>query len=191
MAPRKVPFYSFRIELRGIRPKIWRYFYVPSNITLARFHRAIQDVMGWMDCHLYSFTIYGEEYYFSGDGDPNMLLGENSNEELAKIKLNRLGLSKGSQFLYLYDMGDSWEHVIKLLDTDYVPKSPGQMYGCFKGARACPPEDCGGVWGYRELLENLADPDRGEDEETMEWTGYFDDPEDFDIELINRMLNRP
>ncbi|MDR1079789.1 MAG: plasmid pRiA4b ORF-3 family protein [Deltaproteobacteria bacterium] len=181
-----VPFYSFRIELASLRPKIWRYFFTPSNISLADFHEVIQKVMGWFNCHLYSFTIFGEEYFFSGD-DEYTIDGEKACDP-SKIKLNRLGLSKGAQFEYIYDMGDSWEHVLKVLDTDYVPAMTGQKYGCFKGAMACPPEDCGGPYGYQNLLEILADPDHEEHEEMMEWTGGPIDPKEFDLELINRML---
>jgi hypothetical protein len=171
-----------------IRPKIWRYFFTPSNISLVRFHGAIQKVMGWENYHLYSFTVFGERYFFSGGYD-DMLDGEEP-YDLSKIKLNSLGLSKGTQFEYEYDMGDSWKHVLKVLDTDYVPMTPGQKFGCFKGARACPPEDCGGTYGYFNLLAILEDPNHEAHEEMMEWTGGPIDPEKFDLELINRRLGR-
>jgi hypothetical protein len=181
-----VPFYSFRIELKRMVPKIWRDFYVPSDMSLPSFHRVIQDVMGWESDHLYSFDIFGEEYF---DEDINPFMSsEAGNSWLKKIKLNKLSLFKGSKFTYLYDMGDSWEHAIKVLNTSYVPATPGQKCGCFDGARACPPEDCGGVGGYVYLLEILADPDHPEHEDRMEWIGGPIDPEEFDIEKINKRL---
>ncbi|MDR1041225.1 MAG: plasmid pRiA4b ORF-3 family protein [Deltaproteobacteria bacterium] len=185
----QVPLYSFSIELKGVKPKIWRYFYVPSDISLTRFHAALQCVMGWFGGHLYSFTISGVEYYeeFVDPIGPSPDEGKRSG--LAKIRLDRLGLSKGSRFTYLYDMGDAWDHVIKVLDTDYVPKVPGRNYGCFKGERACPPEDCGGVYGYQELLEIQEDPNREEYEDMMDWVGGPIDPEEFDVERVHFRLN--
>ncbi|MDR1166483.1 MAG: plasmid pRiA4b ORF-3 family protein [Deltaproteobacteria bacterium] len=183
-----VPLYAFRVELRDVRPKVWRYFYVPSNINLAQFHRLVQEVMGWSNCHLYSFTIFGQEFYHP-DEDYSDSCGEDCLNP-AKTKLNRLGLYKGARFRYLYDMGDSWEHVIKVLDTDFVPPTPGQASGCYKGARACPPEDCGGSYGYAELLEVLGNPKHEDHEDMMEWTGGGFDPEEFDLGWKNRALQR-
>ncbi|MDR1035094.1 MAG: plasmid pRiA4b ORF-3 family protein [Deltaproteobacteria bacterium] len=189
----QLPFYSFRIELKGIKPKIWRYFYTPANISLVRFHNVIQEVMGWSNYHLYSFTIHKEEYFDDPEGDDAFMdmfpsARHVTHSGLSKFRLDRLALLKGTQFSYLYDMGDSWEHVIKVLDTDYLPQNPKQKYGCFKGERACPPEDCGGIYGYCDLLETLADPESDEHEDMMEWTGGGVDPEEFDLEDINARL---
>jgi hypothetical protein len=177
----KTPLYAFRIELKRVRPKIWRRFHVPANISLATFHDVIQEVMGWCNCHLYSFTM-GYEVYSDFDhfGGPT--------GRLERVRLNRLGLRKGSQFSYLYDMGDSWEHTLRVLDTDHAPKAPGARFACYGGARACPPEDCGGTRGYESLLKTLADPDSGEHEEMTEWTCGGLDPEEFDLESINSAL---
>ncbi|MDR1041226.1 MAG: plasmid pRiA4b ORF-3 family protein [Deltaproteobacteria bacterium] len=186
MPPIQFPFYSFRIELKEIKPKIWRYFYAPSNISLKRFHNVIQEVMGWSNYHLFSFRIFGEDFMDSDADDPFSFLQTRSG--LSRIKLDSLGLSKGSRFTYMYDMGDGWDHVIKVLDDDYVPKTPKRKYGCFKGARACPPEDCGGPYGYENLLEILGNPDHMEHEERMEWAGGPLDPEAFDMDAINDSL---
>jgi hypothetical protein len=186
-----VPFYAFRIELKDIRPKIWRYFYVRSDISLLEFHDVIQRVMGWSNYHLFSFRIHGEDYYVPGEdgfGQPATAADGATHKTLKTIRLNKLYLSKGDTFQYLYDMGDDWEHVVKVLDTDYSPKVPGTRAGCYRGARACPPEDCGGVWGYSELLEILAHPEREEYEERMECIEEGFDPEAFDMDTINQML---
>ncbi|MDR1041130.1 MAG: plasmid pRiA4b ORF-3 family protein [Deltaproteobacteria bacterium] len=182
------PLYSFRIELKWITPKIWRYFYVPSDISLIHFHLAIQAVMGWENDHLFSFNISGEEY-FDEVFTPFHSLADESEFELGNVRLDGLELVKGSRFTYMYDMGDSWDHVIKVLSTDYVPKVPGRRFGCFKGARACPMEDCGGVYGYYHLLDVLADPDHDEHEFRMEWAGGPIDPEAFDLDSINISLS--
>ncbi|MDR2611689.1 MAG: plasmid pRiA4b ORF-3 family protein [Deltaproteobacteria bacterium] len=194
-AARAAPFYSFRIELKYVRPKIWRYFFVPSNISLFTFNKVIQAVMGWEGFHLHSFTIFGEEMRsWSKEIDNGGYIANDMQMygNLRGIKLDRLGLSKGDWFSYLYDMGDSWTHLIKVLDTDYTPKTPGARYCCFGGARASPPEDCGGVMGYEDALEILSDPDSDEDErEELSMTfGDSFDPEEFDIVAINERLGR-
>ena len=97
---------------------------------------------------------------------------------LSKIKLNSLGLMKGFVFDYVYDFGDDWERSVKVMDTDYQPKDESLMYGCYGGARNCPSEDCGGPWGYINLLEIVGDPGHKHHEDKKEWLGEFD-PEEF------------
>lgn len=100
-----------------------------------------------------------------------------------KVKLNKIGLKKNDKFTYLYDFGDDWYHTIKVMSTDYSPLLPDQDFGRYGGRRACPPEDCGGPWGYVRLLEILADPRHEEYEEMREWTGDDFDPEAFSLWL--------
>ena len=90
---------------------------------------------------------------------------------------------------YEYDFGDGWVHEIKLekiLPADNTMKSPV----CTDGALACPPEDCGGIWGYAQMLEALKDPHHEQHEETLEWIGEEFDPELFDIETVNKLLKK-
>ena len=89
---------------------------------------------------------------------------------------------------YEYDFGDGWEHKIvleKILPIENEKFSPR----CIKGKRACPPEDCGGIWGYQELLDILKEPDHPEYEDMLEWLGGEFDSEAFDIEETNKMLS--
>jgi hypothetical protein len=91
--------------------------------------------------------------------------------------------------VYEYDFGDGWEHGIQL--EKIVGPEPGVHYPrCLAGRRACPPEDCGGVWGYAELLEILADPRHPEHAERLEWLGGPIDPEAFDPDEVNNLLKR-
>ena len=84
---------------------------------------------------------------------------------------------------YVYDFGDNWEHTVTL--EKIVPRKKGRQYPvCLKGKRACPPEDCGGVWGYKDLLEIISDPDHEEYDEMMEWLDEDFDPEAFDAALV-------
>ncbi|MDR2140703.1 MAG: plasmid pRiA4b ORF-3 family protein [Deltaproteobacteria bacterium] len=184
--PRRVPLYAFSIELKDIKPRIWRKFFVPSNISLQEFNEVIFTVMGWDGYHLSIFNIGGEQYGDTEDDD-DFLFSKRA-KSLSK-KLNKLGLGKGSRFTYEYDFGDGWVHSIKLLDMDFESNRPALKYGCYDGARACPPEDCGGPFGYMEMLEILADPNHEEYETMAEMVGEDFDPEAFDKVMLTEILN--
>ena len=187
------PLYAFRIELREIKPKIWRRFYCPSDITLDEFHDVIAGVMGWHGGHLHSFTIGGEEFYEDDDSlfspcedffhnlhRSGLLAGlaglddfdgggrgrRKSRKSPGAVPLRKLGLAVNQRFRYTYDFGDNWEHDLRVMSLDYQPKEPGRRYGCFAGERACPPEDCGSVPGYYRILAVLGQP--GETDEPFE-----------------------
>jgi Plasmid pRiA4b ORF-3-like protein len=163
---------SLKVTLRHIRPPIWRRILVPRDMTLADLHRAIQAVMGWEDAHLHSFSVGGRQY-----SDPAML-PDAANE--ARVTLNSLARSGTTRFTYTYDFGDDWEHDI--LIEKRPPATAAKAYpACVAGKRNCPPEDCGGPWGYEELLAALADPNHPEHAERLEWLGEAFDPEDFAV----------
>lgn len=106
-----------------------------------------------------------------------------------RTKLSKVVTREKSGFAYEYDFGDSWEH--QILVEKILPPEPGGQYPvCLAGKRACPPEDCGGIWGYDELLETIRDPLHEEYESMMEWLGGSFDPEEFDDDLVNRLLRR-
>jgi len=102
------------------------------------------------------------------------------------VRLNQIA-DAGAKFVYEYDFGDSWEHI--LLVEKVLPMEPDQQYPvCIKGKRACPPEDVGGVWGYYGFLEAIQDPDHPEHEDYLEWIGEDFDPEAFDLDAVNAAL---
>jgi hypothetical protein len=61
---------------------------------------------------------------------------------------------------------------------------------CLDGARACPPEDCGGPWGYENLQKILRNPKHEEHDSMKGWLGHPLDPEAFDAEKVNTYLQR-
>jgi hypothetical protein len=101
-----------------------------------------------------------------------------------------IALRAGKVLVYEYDFGDSWTHRIKVEKILKQGPSTGSAVQCIEGARACPPEDSGGIWGYREMLEALSNPKHKEHKSTMEWLGEEFDPEEFELEKINTFLKR-
>jgi hypothetical protein len=180
--------FQFKITLLGSAPPIWRRIQV-KDCTLDRLHEHIQTAMGWTNSHLHHFRI-GEHLY----GDP-MLMQENFEEmeykDSTRTKLSDI-LPRGGRrfrFGYEYDFGDSWEH--EVLFEGVVPAERGRRDPvCLEGERACPPEDVGGVWGYQDFLEAIADPDHEQHDELLEWSGGGFDPEAFDPAAATREMRR-
>jgi hypothetical protein len=174
--------YRMRIDLRGITPPIWRRIEVP-DCSLAELHVVIQAAMGWTDCHLHEFEINRDRYSvpspFGGDEDMGTI-------DARDVWLSEVIRGKGSKLRYMYDFGDSWDHSIKVEAVEAA--DPSQDYPrCVKGNRNGPPEDCGGVWGYQELLEILSDPKHPEYEERVDWCGEID-PEEFNADDCSREM---
>jgi hypothetical protein len=171
-------YYRFRIELNDIRPPIWREFVVPPTLTLDEFHKAIQGIMGWLGCHLYGFTIDRKDY---DSPDNECPLGKNCEEVILKDVVKKVGMT----FTYTYDFGDNWRHKITFLEKNYENPDIQQEVYCLKGKGACPPEDCGGAYGYANLCKILKNPRHKEYASTIKWLGYDYDPKEFNIEDIN------
>lgn len=178
-----VAIHQLRVTLKGVRPPIWRRAQVPSNISLYKLHQVIQIVMGWGNYHLYEFTV-GQMHY--GEPDPESPFDVT---RASRAKLGQVAPSPKDRLLYLYDFGDDWEHEVRV--EQILPAETGMGYPrCLTGKRACPPEDCGGIWGYAELLEILLNPQHEEYEEKLEWLGGEFDPDAFELDAINNALKR-
>lgn len=170
---------QIKIALDRIRPPIWRRLLVRDDSTFARLHDIIQSVMGWENGHLHGFEV------------ENMRIGPQSGyvdsayDEM-KIRLHELLRREVSRFRYTYDFGDYWTHTLEV--EKVLPPEKGVKYPlCLKGKRACPPEDCGGPWGYANLLQAQEHPSKPQHAELLEWAGDFD-PEAFDLEGANARL---
>ncbi|NJM99539.1 MAG: plasmid pRiA4b ORF-3 family protein [Phormidesmis sp. RL_2_1] len=191
MASRKsskaLSIYQIKVTLRDIRPPIWRRVQVCSHESLEHLHYVIQLSMGWTNSHLHSFHIQGVEYGMMLPDD--LGFDELETHDETKFKLSQVISGEKFKFSYLYDFGDSWEHEVlveKVLDADPEVDYPI----CIKAKRACPPEDCGGSWGYERFLEAIQDPEHPEHEEMLEWRGDAFDPEDPELDEANRQLKR-
>lgn len=177
-APKRPKFvFQFRIELLWIDPPIWRRIQVPESYSFWDLHVAIQDAMGWFDSHLHAFRVVGladDIGIPDEDGMDTFPTKPGWKMPIAPVFSEQRPLAS-----YEYDFGDSWIHEVRF--EDMLPVEKGVKYPrCLDGARHCPPEDCGGAYGYQDFLRIIADPKDEEHESTLEWVGGSFDPEEFD-----------
>ncbi len=184
MASAGAKIYQLKVSLDHVAPPVWRRLLVPADVTLPNLHRILQIAMGWYDCHLHAFRT-GEAAYLEPDPDAGMPLEGERDER--RVRLGALLKRPRQSLKYEYDFGDGWEHTI-LLEKILEPE-PGAAYPvCTAAKRACPPEDCGGPYGYMDLLEILADRKHPRHKELRDWTGGDFDAEAVYIADINTLL---
>jgi len=177
---------QFKIELQEISPIIWRRILVPTDYNFWDLHVAIQDSMGWDDSHLHHFEIRGKGKRkaakigipdFDGTGDLEEVYP--GWEIPVFVYFNELGIKAK----YEYDYGDGWMHTVQL--EGYLYKEKETKYPiCIGGERACPPEDCGGVSGYYNVLKTISDIANEDYEDMKMWTGQGWHPECFYKDLV-------
>jgi len=178
--------YQLRIELEDITPPIWRRFWIEGNASLIKLHHTIQAAMGWTDAHLHEFQI-GDILYATPhpeDSPERVIIDER------RVKLHK-ALNGISRFGYLYDFGDSWQHIITVEEVAPPPKHPRGCAFIEAGERACPPDDAGGSHSYQEFLDRFAKNRKGKEvREFLEWAGEDFDPNKFDRHAANATLLR-
>jgi hypothetical protein len=183
------PTYQLRIVLPGSKPGIWRRLLVPGDANLGWLHAVVQTAVGWTNSHLHHFLTEDARY-----SDPrhneDAGLGDEPDRDEAKTTLMQIAPRKGVSFGYEYDFGDSWEHEIMVEKILPAGTGPANSALCVDGARAGPPEDCGGIWGYANLLKILDNPKDPEHKCMKEWIGGAFDAEAFDQEKVNRWLSK-
>jgi hypothetical protein len=178
--------YQLKITLKDLAPPVWRRIQVSSRMLLGDLHALVQIVMGWDNSHMHQFKV-GKTYY--GSRYPEDFDGTTETQDEDKITVGEVLTKPKAKLTYEYDFGDSWEHEIAL--EKILPAEQGVKYPlCLDGKRACPPEDCGGVWGYANMLEVMDNPEHPEYEEMEEWLGEEFDPEAFSVEAVNKVLRK-
>ncbi len=170
------------IVLQGSKPKIWRRVLVPEDMTFHDLHYIIQFAMGWTHSHLHQFIVgkYQRRIGIPFDDDFDEM------EDSREIKINSILNVPKAKIVYEYDFGDGWEHIVevKKLHESEAGKTYPLLFG---GAMACPPEDCGGIWGYQDLVEKMKQKGTEEYEDLVEWLGGEFDPEEFDMDKFNKL----
>jgi hypothetical protein len=140
--------------------------------------------MGWTNSHLHCFEI-GRKEYAAKYPDLDDLEGQTDEET---VRIGQV-LKKKKKFAYIYDYGDGWEHNL-VVEAVEKPESRQNYPVCLEGANSCPPEDCGGIWGYYNMLDAIDDPDHDDHETYLEWLGDDFDPDRFDLDNTNENLAR-
>lgn len=178
--------YQFKITLKYIKPQIWRRIQVPEKYNFEDLHVAIQDAMGWENYHLHQFEIINPK---TGQKDliSNVGIGMDDGAFPDVISVDKAKIVQyfpsTDKAIYEYDFGIGWKHKIVL--EKILPVVVGSTYPqCLAGKRACPPEDCGGTYGYEDLLQIISNPNHEEYEERIEWLGGDFKPEEFDPKLV-------
>jgi hypothetical protein len=163
---------QIKVKLLGVtKPPVWRRLQLRADTRLDQLHEIIQAALGWENYHMHVFSFGDEEF---GIPDPELGFSDERHVTLGEL-IAGVG---GDRFRYTYDFGDDWQHEVvveELLDPD--PETHYPLLVAAKGA--CPPEDCGGPWGYANLREILADPNHDEHQEMLEWLG-LDNASEFD-----------
>lgn len=170
-----------KISLDDAKPAVLRRVEVPFDIRLDRLHLTIQAAMGWTNSHLYEIRA-GNVGWSTPDPDADWA---SDFIDARKARLGDILEDIGTKTLaYLYDFGDGWEHTIKI--EHLADPEPGVLYPrLIEVSGRCPPEDCGGPWGYAELLEAIKDPKHERHAELTEWIGYDFDPDADDAEGLS------
>lgn len=203
---------QFKVTIVDSRPPIWRRLVLDPRLTLEQFHKAIQIAFDWQDCHLHAFIAgdgarYGKPRSF--DGFDHEMISE------SRVLLGDLFTRPRTKLRYIYDFGDDWIHdivfegaveseTIDYPSETFIEAGRGVFGGrkrpamCIAGERAGPPEDCGGIHGYHDLLalfESPADALTDDDHERLQWLHESTDLSEFrpdyvDLATINQFLGR-
>lgn len=186
--------YHLRIKLNNAPVPVWREIKVPSNTSLEFLAYIIEEAMGWWHEHLHMFrdkdTLYKNRKEIKIER--GMLpWGESRNQPTEEYALSDLLNMKGKRIKFEYDFGDSWEHDVWMKGvSDYTDEHQPGLY-LVKAEGTCPPEDCGGVWGYANLLE-IKNKNRKtrEEKDRLEWYGidkYYDEHDPNEEELTSSL----
>jgi hypothetical protein len=177
---------QFKIQLRNItKPPVWRRVIVPDDFTFLQFHDAIQRAFGWGSCHLFEFSPSGYGSYPAIGLPDGIDIDEMADAK--KVKIKSIFKQPGQKFNYIYDFGDDWYHTITLELRTLEKISSAD---CIDGKGKCPPENCGGPWGYKNLLKILAEPAHEEHIDMLNWLSLSDgnewDVHEFDLEEVRK-----
>lgn len=178
---------QIKVVLKNSKPPIWRRILVNSSITFEELHYTIQIAMGWGIFHLYEFAVDDYRIGVVNDEMEDYGFGSSDIIDSADITLKEVLAKDYKKIIYEYDFGDGWIHNLEI--EKILPLDEKSYYPvCLTGSRNCPPEDCGGIPGFYNLLEIIGNKWHPEYEEMMDWLGGSYDPSEFDLEETNLFL---
>lgn len=191
---------KLKVNLENMPFPIYRKVLVPEDITMGELHLVIQVAMGWENCHLFQFNDKKERpnirvrQEIEEDNFWGQSHSDNFNSDELSL-LEFLDYTDGKTFWYWYDFGDDWWHKISIQKitkkdlSEYIGDTPV----CTEALGICPPEDCGGPWGFAQLAEAINEPRHPEYINYREWLGIKGkkkiDFENVDLDEINDNLD--
>ncbi|MBK8909422.1 MAG: plasmid pRiA4b ORF-3 family protein [Rhodospirillales bacterium] len=178
-----------KVTLQDIGPPIWRRLLLPPSLNLAELHHVLQAAFGWRDEHLHEFIIGGLVYGAPETAEDTASEDDPRTFEATDVHLRDFDVYHvpNPRFLYRYDFGDSWLHLIEF--EQRLGKNTASKYpACVDGARHRPPEDVGGTSGYVQFLETWGDPAHEEYETMRQWAGRTFHPEKFDLQATDKAV---
>lgn len=183
-----VQLYKLEVSLTDCHTVVSRTIIVPAEITLDALHVVIQRTMGWRNSHSHEFQTSTKRSSQRSPRDIGM-------KRESRCALRDVVNARRKSFLYIYDLGDEWVHQLKITDFDCKDASAKRLFSCIAGEGACPPEDVGGVVGYKDFCEAVNDLNSSEYDELREWAYktccYPEDqtwPDGFDLARVNESL---
>lgn len=178
--------FTLRVTLNRIRPEIWRELEVPSSLRLTSLAGMIITAMGWNEHHLHHFVTKDREIYVTSFDEEGLQDGE---KDGIKSCIGDLLKRKGSSVLFEYDFGDDWEHKVALVSQEEYADNEKKEVKLLDGKRSCPPEDCGGIYGYQELCEAMKHPNSSQAKELTDWLDSKFDPEYFPLDEAKEFVD--
>ena len=184
-APKKAPerVFTLRLQVVGTTPPVWRRLLVRETMWLSRLHDTIQVVFDWFDYQTHAFNI--DELRFGNPLKRETLMIEDDRD----VTLADLDLEHHERLTYGYHFGEGWQVDIKVEKTGVVEKG-AQYPSCVAGERSGPPEDCGGLEAFHDMLACIKEPDTELGREWLEWLGPDYRPDGCDLEKINKALKK-
>ncbi len=178
---------QLKIILAETKPSVWRRIQIENQTTFFELHHIVQIAFGWKNYHMYEFFIDGHKLGAPDDYMADVPSNDEGVIDSRDISLESLIIGPGEKFSYMYDFGDAWKHIITV--EKFLPKEQEGKYPvCLDGELACPPEDCGGIPGFYNLLEILKDKKHPEYKDSKRWVGKNFDPLLFNKEKVNKKL---
>jgi len=188
--------YQFKIQLKDVyNPTVWRRVQMPSDFTFVEFHEVIQVAFGWENSHMFFFSPKGYRsnpiIEMDTEVDESFEVISEDSLDAETTLLSEIFVSLKQKFTYIYDYGDDWNHQITL--EKILMNNETEKPVLLDGEGACPPEDCGGSWGYDSLKKKLADKKHPDHKDMKEWMGLRPrqnwDAAAFDLEAFQQFFN--
>ncbi|MFA5264968.1 MAG: plasmid pRiA4b ORF-3 family protein [Opitutaceae bacterium] len=174
---------QLRLQVVGCQPPVWRRLRIKESMWLSRLHDSIQLLFDWYDYQTHAFT-FGDLRYGNPLKRDHFIINDDRD-----MKVSDLNLESQARFTYGYHFGEGWQ--VEVMVEMVLPVEKRQPYPfCMAGERAGPPEDCGGLDAFHDMLACIQEPETELGREWLDWLGPDYDPKRCDLDVINKALKK-